>query len=620
MLENINYPLDLQKKNYQEKIKIAEEIRQLIIQTVSKTGGHLASNLGVVELTIALCSIFNFPKDKIVWDVGHQTYVYKILTGRKEKINTLRQQGGIAGFPKTTESEYDCFNTGHSSTSISLALGLARARDLKQETNNIVAVIGDGALTGGMALEALNDAGCSKTKLIVILNDNEMSISKNVGGMTTLLSKLRTKKFYTRTNLKIKNAFNRVPIIGKSTVRLVQKVKRGVKQLLIPKMFFEDIGFTYLGPVDGHDIEKVESILKTSKNIDNPVLIHVITKKGKGYLPAEQKPEKFHSTSSFEISTGEKLNQGIKDYSAILGEKLIQLAKKDNKIIAITAAMKEGTGLEEFAKQFPKRFFDVGIAEQHALGLAAGFAKAGLKPFIPIYSSFLQRAYDQINHDLARMDLSCLICVDRCGFVGADGPTHHGVFDLGILNQLPNVIICAPNDSANTKRFINTYLKNNDHPYILRIPRGEIENNEIEEDEILPIGKWQIDITNDYDVTVISYGRNVTRINEYFKDKDIKIRLVNALYIKPMDTQMLQEIVDDKPLVVYETDLKINSLASNIAYYYSQNKILKNIYSFGVDDHYSTQGTIDEILKDEGLDMDSFYQRIKEIINEERTN
>lgn len=566
MLENINYPLDLQKKNYQEKIKIAEEIRQLIIQTVSKTGGHLASNLGVVELTIALCSIFNFPKDKIVWDVGHQTYVYKILTGRKEKINTLRQQGGIAGFPKTTESEYDCFNTGHSSTSISLALGLARARDLKQETNNIVAVIGDGALTGGMALEALNDAGCSKTKLIVILNDNEMSISKNVGGMTTLLSKLRTKKFYTRTNLKIKNAFNRVPIIGKSTVRLVQRVKRGVKQLLIPKMFFEDIGFTYLGPVDGHDIEKVESILKTSKNIDNPVLIHVITKKGKGYLPAEQKPEKFHSTSSFEISTGEKLNQGIKDYSAILGEKLIQLAKKDNKIIAITAAMKEGTGLEEFAKQFPKRFFDVGIAEQHALGLAAGFAKAGLKPFIPIYSSFLQRGYDQLIHDIALSKLPVVIGVDRAGIVGNDGETHQGILDLSFLNTIPNLVIMAPSDFYELKTMLE-YALNLKLPVAIRYPRGTQDSTLLEHKESMKLGQAEV-LEIGTDITIIAIGKMVTKAVEVanrLKKKHIYAEVINTRFLKPIDKQtIIESIHKTKKVVTLEDNIIIGGLGDTV--------------------------------------------------------
>lgn len=588
MLENINYPSDLQNKTYQEKIKLAEEIRRLIIQIVSKTGGHLASNLGVVELTIALCSIFDFPEDKIVWDVGHQTYVYKILTGRKEKMNTLRQQGGIAGFPKTAESEYDCFNTGHSSTSISLALGLARARDLKQESNNIIAVIGDGALTGGMALEALNDAGCSKTKLIVVLNDNEMSISKNVGGMTTLLSKLRTKKFYTKTNIKIKKAFNKVPILGKPTVRFVQKIKRGIKQLLIPKMFFEDIGFTYLGPVDGHDIEKLESILKTSKNIDNPVLIHVITKKGKGYLPAEQKPEKFHSTSSFVIATGEKSNQGVKDYSAIFGGKLIQLAKKDNKIIAITAAMKEGTGLDAFANQFPERFFDVGIAEQHALGLAAGFAKAGLKPVIPIYSSFLQRGYDQLIHDICLPQLPVIIGVDRAGIVGNDGETHQGILDLSFLNTIPNLVIMAPSDFGELETMLEHAL-NLKLPVAIRYPRGVQDNILLEHKENIKLGKAEV-LIKGTDITMIAIGKMVTkavRVANKLKEKHVNAEVINARFLKPIDKQtVIESIHKTNRVVTLEDNIMIGGLGDTVWNILYEENISCSILKLGYPDEF----------------------------------
>ena len=366
MLEKINGVEDVKKLNIKEKANLAEEIREYILQTVSENGGHLASNLGVVELTIALHSIFDVPHDKIIWDVGHQTYTHKILTGRKEEFKNIRTKNGIAGFPKTCESEMDCFNTGHSSTSISVALGMARARDIRKEKNSVIAVIGDGALTGGMALEALNDAGSSKSKITVILNDNEMSISKNVGGVNMLLSKLRAKRLYSRTNVKAKNIINKIPKIGPFFVKLVQRIKRGIKQLIIPKMYFEDIGFTYLGPVDGHDIEKLESILKLSKQVENPVLIHVITKKGKGYKIAEQNPDKYHATGPFDIKTGKAKKAKAKDYSKVFGDKLIKLAEKNEKIVAVTAAMKDGTGLKEFSQKFPKRFFDVGIAEQHA--------------------------------------------------------------------------------------------------------------------------------------------------------------------------------------------------------------------------------------------------------------
>ena len=420
MLEKINSPQDVKELNIEEKKELAEDIRKYILEVVSENGGHLASNLGVVELTIALHSVFNLPEDKIVWDVGHQTYVHKIITGRKEQLKTLRKLNGIAGFPKTKESETDCFNTGHSSTSISAALGMARARDLKGENNSVLAVIGDGALTGGMALEALNDAGCSQTRLTVILNDNEMSISKNIGGVNMLLTTLRTKRTYTKSSISIKKFINKIPLIGKPIVKVIQRIKRSIKQLIIPKMFFEDIGFRYLGPVDGHNIEELERMLKISKQLEGPVLIHVLTKKGKGYEIAEENPDKFHATGPFDIETGNPKKEKKKDYSKVFGDKLVELAKQNEKIVAITASMKDGTGLTTFAKEFPNRFFDIGIAEQHALGLAAGMAKAGMIPIVPIYSSFYQRGYDQVIHDIALQNLPVVMCVDRAGIVGAD--------------------------------------------------------------------------------------------------------------------------------------------------------------------------------------------------------
>ena len=420
MLEKVNSPEDVKKLSIEDKKILAEDIRKYILDIVSKNGGHLASNLGVVELTIALHSVFNVPEDKIVWDVGHQSYVHKILTGRKGKMNTLRKLNGIAGFPKTKETEVDCFDTGHSSTSISAALGMARARDIEKKNNSVIAIIGDGALTGGMALEALNDAGYSGTKLTVILNDNEMSISKNIGGMNMLLSKLRTKRTYTKSNISLKKIINKIPVVGKPFVKIVQRVKRSIKQLIIPKMFFEDIGFRYLGPVDGHNIEELERMLKITKELDGPVLLHVLTKKGKGYKIAEENPDKYHATAPFDIETGETKKKKEKDYSKVFGDKLIELAKKNQKIVAITASMKDGTGLKEFQKEFPERFFDIGIAEQHAVGLAAGMAKAGLIPFVPIYSSFYQRAYDQVIHDVALQNLPVIMCVDRAGIVGQD--------------------------------------------------------------------------------------------------------------------------------------------------------------------------------------------------------
>ena len=413
MLEKISNTEDLKKLNLKEKNILAQEIRKYIIEVVSKNGGHLASNLGVVELTIALHSVFDLPKDKIVWDVGHQSYVHKILTGRKEELKTIRKLNGIAGFPKTCESDTDCFNTGHSSTSISAAMGMAKARDIKHEDNAVVAVIGDGALTGGMALEALNHAGSSRTRMIVVLNDNEMSISKNIGGINMLLSKLRAKKRYTVSNQSGRKVIEKIPLIGKYIVKIVTRAKKSIKQLIIPKMFFEDIGFKYLGPVDGHNIEDLEYLLSRAKELNEPVLIHVITKKGKGYKPAEENPDKFHSTSAFNIETGKPLKEKKKDYSKAFGEKLIEIAEKNKKVVAITAAMKDGTGLSEFATKFPERYFDVGIAEQHALTFSAGLANEGLIPFIPLYSSFYQRGYDQVIHDICIQKLPVIMCVDR---------------------------------------------------------------------------------------------------------------------------------------------------------------------------------------------------------------
>lgn len=471
ILDKVNNPEDLRKLNLKEKEQLATEIRQKVINTVSITGGHLASNLGVTELTIALHSVFNTPKDKIVWDVGHQTYVHKILTGRKDKLDTLRQLGGISGFPKIKESEYDSFDTGHSSTSISVALGMARARDIKKQDNNVIAVIGDGALTGGMALEALNDAGNSKTKLIVILNDNEMSISKNVGGISQFLTKMRTRKFYKKSNNSIRKALEKTPKIGTPIIRLARRIKYSLKQLFLPNMFFEDLGFKYLGPIDGHDIERIEWILKLAKKEQEPVLVHVITKKGKGYKPAEENPDKFHATGSFEIETGKPKKEKKKDYSVVFGEKLVQLAKNNEKIVAITAAMTDGTGLKEFKEKYPNRFFDVGIAEQHAVSLAAGMAKEGLKPIVPIYSSFYQRAYDQVIHDICIERLPVVLCVDRAGIVGNDGETHQGLLDLAFFNIVPNLTIMAPKDFEELEDMLE-YAVNLNSPVIIRYPRG----------------------------------------------------------------------------------------------------------------------------------------------------
>jgi len=614
VLDKINNTNDVKKLNKKEKIKLAEEIRELIIDVVSKNGGHLASNLGVVELTIALHSIFDVNKDKIVWDVGHQSYVHKILTGRKDKMNTIRTLDGIAGFPKTSENLADCFNTGHSSTSISVALGMARSRDIKGENYQAVAVIGDGALTGGMALEALNDSGCSNTNVTVVLNDNNMSISKNVGGMSAFLSKLRTKKLYTRTNAKVKKLVRKIPLVGNGIVYVVQKVKRGIKQLFIKKMYFEDIGFTYLGPVDGHDIEKLESILDTSKQIDGPILIHVITKKGKGYKIAEENPDKFHSTSSFDIKTGKSLKDKKKDYSAVFGEKLVDMAKDNSKIVAITAAMKDGTGLENFSKEFPDRFFDVGIAEQHALGMAAGMAKDGLVPVVPIYSSFYQRGYDQVIHDICIQNLPVIMCVDRAGLVGNDGETHQGLFDLSFFNIIPNLSIMAPKDFKELEYMLEYAVKLN-KPVVIRYPRGSEEFNFEKQDEI-NLGKSEV-LRNGKDLSILAIGKMVLKaysVAEKLKDTGIEAEVINVRFLKPLDeASIINSIRKTKKVITIEDNILKGGLATEVNELIIKNNLENiKIKSFGYPDEFIKHGDVNKIEELYGLGVEGI---VNEILN-----
>ena len=617
ILENVNYPEDLKPLKLKDKNKLAEEIREKILETVSETGGHLASNLGVVELTIALHSVFNTPLDKIIWDVGHQTYVHKILTGRKNKLETLRKMGGIAGFPKTSESIYDNFNTGHSSTSISVALGMARARDIKGENNKIIAIIGDGALTGGMALEALNDVGSSNTNMIVVLNDNEMSISKNVGGISMMLSKLRTKSVYVNTSVKGKRVISKIPVVGKKVVKLVQRTKRGIKQLVIPKMYFEDIGFRYLGPVDGHNLEKLEDILKISKEQEGPILIHVLTKKGKGYKPAENNPDKFHSTSKFNKETGEKEFKGKKDYSKVFGEKLVEIAKENKKIVAITAAMADGTGLTEFSKKYPDRFFDVGIAEQHAVGMAAGLAKSGLVPVVPLYSSFIQRAYDQLVHDVAIQDLPVVICADRAGIVGNDGETHQGLLDLSFTNTIPNFNIMAPKDFNELESMLE-FAINLKKPVMIRYPRGG-ETKSFEKSEEITLGKAEV-VREGNDIAIIAIGKMVSRaieVSDKLSENGIEATVINARFLKPLDKDcILKNIKDKKTVATIEDGTIIGGLGSKVEELIFENKLDINLEKFAYPDEFIKHGSVSEIEEKYGLDVGS----IVECLNSQEKN
>ena len=507
IINRINNNRDLKKLNYKEKIELTNEIRKYLVETISKTGGHLASNLGVVELTIALESVFDLPKDKIIWDVGHQSYVHKIINGRREKVKKIRQFGHISGFPKTKESDTDCFNTGHSSTSISAALGMAIARDIKKEDYNIIAVIGDGALTGGMALEALNHVGSIKKKMIIILNDNEMSISKNISGMNELLTNLRLKKRYRKSNNKLKKIISSVPLIGQYLTYIIKKIKKTLKQLFIPGMYFEEIGLKYIGPIDGHNIEELEAIFKKAKNIDEPVLIHVITKKGKGYKFAEESPEQYHGVSPFNIDTG-VVPSNNKTYSEVFGNKLCELAKENKKIVAITAAMKDGTGLSRFSEMFKERFYDVGIAEQHALTLAAGIAKNGMIPVVSIYSSFYQRGFDQVIHDICTQNLHVVMCVDRAGCVGSDGETHQGLFDLSFFKIIPNIVILAPKNFKELELMLEYAIKIK-KPIVIRYPRGGEKKNYF---TTTPIKFATLEKLKDgKDISIIAIGNMVSR-------------------------------------------------------------------------------------------------------------
>ena len=620
MLEKINSQQDLKKLTLEEKKILAQEIREYILDIVSKNGGHLASNLGVVELTIALHSVFDVPKDKIVWDVGHQTYVHKILTGRKEELKTLRKLDGIAGFPKTNESESDCFNTGHSSTSISAALGMARARDIKNEHNSVLAVIGDGALTGGMAIEALNDAGYSRSKITVILNDNEMSISKNVGGLNMFLSKLRTKKLYTKSNVSAKKIILKIPVVGRPFVRLVQRAKRSIKQLIIPKMFFEDIGFTYLGPVDGHNIQELENILRLSKQVDTPVLIHVLTKKGKGYEIAEKNPDKFHSISPFNIETGEVKKAKSKDYSAVFGKKLVSLAEKNDKIVAITASMKDGTGLTKFQKQFPKRFFDIGIAEQHAVGLAAGMAKAGMIPVVPIYSSFYQRAYDQVIHDVAIQNLPVIMCVDRAGIVGSDGATHQGLLYMSFFRLVPNLTIMAPKNFKELEQMLE-FAVNLNKPVVIRYPRGGEDNIDINTDLEIKNGKAEI-LKEGTNITIVAIGKMVSRayrVADKLKQKNIDAQVINARFLKLFDNNTVKNaIVKTNAVVTIEDGTIINGLATAVnEIIINENLVGIKIKNFAYPDIYVKHGTVDELEKIYGLDEENITSEIEKMLKDE---
>ena len=613
ILDSINSPADLKKLSYQELEVLSKELRDYVIKVVSENGGHLASNLGVVELTLALHRVFDTPRDKIVWDVGHQSYIHKIITGRRESFKTLRKINGISGFPKREESVYDSFETGHSSTSISAALGMAKARDLAGENYSVAAVIGDGALTGGMAFEALNHAGDFPTNLIVILNDNEMSISHNIGGLSNYLSKIRTEPAYFKMKGKIEAILNRIPVIGGSMFRGAERLRDWMKYLLVPGVIFEELGFKYFGPINGHDIRKLEDVIKRAKSYNGyPVLIHVVTVKGKGYSIAENKPDIYHGISPFFIENGElKSKDSRKTYSEFFGDTLLKLADKDNKIVAVSAAMAEGTGLSGFASKYKERFFDVGIAEQHAVTFCAGLASQGFRPVFAVYSTFLQRTYDQIIHDVCMQKLNVVFAVDRAGIVGSDGETHQGVFDITYLRHIPNIRIMSPKDGNELSEMLKMALSL-EGPTAIRYPRGKAKKFEFAHAP-LELGKSEV-LTEGEDGVIISEGNMVStalEVCEKLKKAGRNFTLVNARFIKPLDEELLVGLSKKHKLIyTLEDNVVSGGFGSSILELLSRLRADVDVRIIGFDDSFIPHGEKEELYSLKKIDSESVFNTI----------
>jgi 1-deoxy-D-xylulose-5-phosphate synthase len=614
ILDKITSPGEVKELSNVELEVLAGEIREFLIDSVSKTGGHLASNLGVVELTISLFKSFNLEKDKIVWDVGHQSYVHKILTGRKDQFNNLRKYNGLSGFPKRCESKYDAFDTGHSSTSISAALGMARARDIKNEDNQVVAVIGDGALTGGMALEALNDVGFKKTKMIVILNDNQMSISPNVGGLSTHLNNLRMEPRYNKLKSNINETLSNSNA-GKKLASCISRFKDSIKQFVVPSMLFEDMGLKYIGPINGHDIETMTEVLEKAKQIDEPVIIHVVTSKGKGYELAEKNPNKFHGVSPFDLESGEAYIPSERSYSKVFGDAMLDLAKEDERIVAITAAMPDGTGLKGFAKEFPNRFFDVGIAEAHATTLAAGLASANLKPVFAVYSTFLQRAFDQLIHDVCIQNMPVIFAIDRAGLVGEDGETHQGMFDLSYLSQVPNMTVLAPKHLNEIKVMLKWALTQNG-PVAIRYPRGTDCCNEMNPLTEISYGKWERIVTGEK-IAIIAVGKMLQHAllaKEILKSNGINPTIINATFVKPLDKNMLENLVKEGyDIVTIEDNIINGGFGSYVLMKLYELGFRNKFKALGFKDKFVPQGNVDLLYKENKLDPEGIAEAIIEL-------
>lgn len=613
ILDGINSPDDLKNLGTGQMEQLAQEIRACLLDSVAQCGGHLAANLGVVELTISLHRVFDTRRDRLVWDVGHQSYAHKIITGRREQMSTLRQFGGISGFPKVEESEHDAFNTGHSSTSISAALGMALARDIQGLDYQVIAVIGDGALTGGMAFEAMDHAGHVGCDMMVILNDNEMSINKNVGAMSSYLNRMRTGAFYNRAKARTIQRLNRIPGIGPEISRAAGFIKDMVKHLMVAGQLFEELGFTYIGPVNGHDIEEMLTVFKNARNMKGPVMVHVLTSKGQGYDPAFAQPDIFHGVGPFDLETGLQPKKALKSYTDIFGEYIMDKARRDPRIVAITAAMTGGTGLNSFAETFPERFFDVGICEQHAVTLAAGMARQGLKPVVCLYSSFLQRAYDQLIHDVALQRLPVVIAIDRAGLVGDDGPTHHGVFDLAFMRSIPGFTIMAPGSEDELPDMFETAF-DLDGPVAIRYPRGAGNGCKVKDKPgRLEYGKAQV-ISEGRDLAILAIGRGVELALEtaaLLGEKGVNAAVVNMRFLKPLDEALLLRMAARSPrLVIVEEGTALGGLGSAVLESLAARGVKAEVEVMAVPDNFVEQGNINRLFELIGLDSASLRGRI----------
>ncbi len=618
LLSAINQPSDLKQLSDEQLVRLAAEIRDFLLKTVAQTGGHLASNLGVVELTLALHSVFQSPVDQIIWDVGHQSYIHKIITGRFSRFETLRQYKGLSGFPKSEESVHDPFATGHSSTSISAAIGLAKARDLLGENNKIIAVIGDGSLTGGMAFEALNHLGHLQTDLIIVLNDNEMSISKNVGALSRYLTRLRLNPRLRRLKTDVQDLLNKIPRLGPVTVRTLEKLEDSISYLVIPGMFFEELGINYLGPIDGHNINDLKLHLKQAAIHKGPVLVHVLTTKGKGYELAEKNPQRFHGTGPFELGNGQKIGDSMSmSFTEVFSKSLMEMARKDSKILAITAAMADGTGLIDFAREFPERFFDVGIAEEHAVTLAAGLAKKGFRPVVAVYSTFLQRAYDQIIHDVCLQKLPVVFMLDRAGLVGPDGPTHHGAFDLSYLRHIPNLTLMAPKDGNELQDMIFTALRING-PVAIRYPKRDGLKLIMEgAPKELSYGRGEI-VQSGQAVALIAVGSMVEtalRAGRRLQKNGINCTVVNARFVKPLDKELLLQLAaSHQNIITIEENVIAGGFGAAVAEFLAAKGLRGvNLKILGLPDRFITHGSTEVLLENCGLDTEGVCRAVREL-------